>query len=99
MEFAVRDHLRIGFIGVVWDLDWGFGGNIAETCVLIKVSPKRVARCLKDFIACGNPRSALNQVVLGIEGRRRKIVIERVHFETGEPADGRFRVLPDVSKI
>src|SRR5665647_3464857 len=79
MDFAVMGltvlrRQGIGFILILVNLDRGAARHIAETRMLEEMSAEGIAGVTGGLVARGNPGSAFDEVVAGIEGRGGEVV-------------------------
>jgi len=97
MEFDVFRYQPVGFVVRCRLGGHRIGDDIAETGVLEEVPAEGVARHRRCFVATGNPRATLEQVVALVECGRREIVVDRMDFEAGKRINRRFQPLPDIA--
>ena len=76
VEFAVLGDQRVGLVHRPrGSSPPACGLDVAEAGVLEEMAPEGVARVAGGLVAGRDPRAALDQVVPGVEGRRREIVV------------------------
>ena len=97
VEFGVFRNHPFGFVVRGRNGHRRGGNNVAEPGMLEEVATEGIARLGQGLVAAGNPRTALDQVVTIIEGRRREVVVDRVNLEAVERIGRRFSPLPDIA--
>ena len=97
VKLGILAQQLIGLIMGRWHLMLRLAGDVTETGMLEEMTPESIARRQLRLIATGRPGAALDQVVLTVKGGQGEVVIERMHLETIEGINGRFRPLPDIA--
>ena len=97
VEFQVLGYQFIRFVGVGFDLGFHIGFDIAKAGMLEKVPAECVARLPDRVVARGDETAAFDQIVLAVEGRSGKVVIDWVDPEPGISVDRGLGPLPDIA--